>query len=111
MTNLATVLQIIHAGLKPPQGCVLFYPSLNQDLFNSSPSCFLALDHPLLFVPVLELCTKAYVSEGTDSLIDPFISPVVASDELLEKMPPVRILVGSMEPFLDDDFRLVDKLR
>uniref|UniRef100_A0A5S6QQI0 Hormone-sensitive lipase n=1 Tax=Trichuris muris TaxID=70415 RepID=A0A5S6QQI0_TRIMR len=42
---------------------------------------------------------------------DPFISPLLASDELLAEMPPVSILACHMDPLLDDSVSFAKRLR
>ena len=106
----AVTLRIIKAGLKPPQGLLMVYPCLQLDLNYASPSCFQALDDPMLHISLLKLCIKSYVGD-MKGLEDPFISPVFASDEILEKMPPVRIITGSEDPMQDDNWRLLHRLR
>jgi len=107
----ALTLRIIKAGLPPPQGLLMVYPCLLLDLKHASPSSFQALDDPMLHISLLKLCIKSYVGKEFKGREDPFISPVVASDELLEKLPPVRIITGSEDPMQDDNWRLVEKLR
>lgn len=102
--------RLIKAGLKVPKGCLLVYPSLYVNASSYSPSYFLSLDNPLLPYTLLKLIAKAYVPEGFKNLEDPCISPVMASDELLEKLPPIRIVVGSKDPLYDDNWRFVHKL-
>jgi len=108
---IAITLRIIHAGLQPPQGCLLVYPCLKLDLLYHTPSCFSALDNPMLHLSLLKLCIQAYVTEGMDYHKDPYISPIEASDELLKRMPIVRIITGSEDPFQDDNWRMVYRLR
>ena len=108
---MAITLRIIHAGLQPPQGCLLVYPCLKVDLMHSTPSLFSAIDNPMLHMSLLKLCIEAYITEEMDGKKDPYISPEVASDELLKKMPPLRIVTGSEDPFQDDNWRMVFKLR
>jgi len=109
--NLAITLRILKAGLQPPHACVMIYPCLQLDLLYSSPNSFLSLDDSVIHSSLLKICIKSYVAEGTDPLIDPFLSPVFASDELLEKMPPVRIISGTDDPLQDDNWRMVARLR
>jgi hypothetical protein len=35
---------------------------------------------------------------------DPFLSPVLASDDILQKFPRVKIMVGDLDPLLGKDF-------
>ena len=94
------MLRLVRAGLKPPQGCLLIYPALYVDANSFSPSYYESLDDPMLPYPILKLVVKAYVDEGFKNLEDPFISPVLASDELVEK-----------DPLHDDTWRFLAKLK
>jgi len=107
----ALTLRLIRAGLKLPDGLVLMYPSLSMDLSIFSPSYFLSFDDRLLPYSLMNLVVKAYIGEGTDPAKDPFVSPLVASDELMSKMPPVRIVSGSNDPLHDENWRLLARLK
>lgn len=75
-----------------------------------TPSYFLAIDDPMLPYNCLKLCVNAYVPEDYKPKEDPFLSPVFASDELLEKLPPFRIASGDQDPLHDDSWRFLHKL-
>jgi len=107
---VALMLRLIRAGLNPPHGCLLIYPCLSVDAYSHSPSYFGSIDDPLLPYSILKLVAKAYVKEGFKNMEDPFISPMIASDELMQHMPPVRIVTGSNDPLHDDSWRLLAKL-
>jgi len=110
--SLALSLRLVRAGLQPPHGCLLLYPAVLIDSHATSPSSFASLDETILPTSLLRLCVKAYVGEeGFKPLEDPFISPLVASDELLEKLPPVRLVVGSKDPLHDDSWRFLARLK
>ena len=59
---------------------------------------------------------KAYLgiedeTKHKDMQEDPFISPILVSDNLLSKLPPVRMTVAATDPLHDDCMRLVGRLR
>jgi len=109
---LALSLRLIRAGLQPPTGLLLFYPALTIDPHTSSPSTFQAISDVVMSPSILKLCVQAYLGDnGYKYKEDPFICPLLASDELLEKLPPTRVVVGSKDPFHDDSWRLLSKLR
>jgi len=108
---LALTLRLVRAGLKAPHACVLIYPALYVSESCSSPSLFGSLDDSLLPTSLLKLAIKAYIPEDARSTEDPFISPLVASEELLKLLPPVRIIVGDKDPLYDDSWRLLAKLK
>ena len=105
------MLRIAKVGLPVPHGCILMYPSLYVDAKSYSPGYFVSFDDPMLPTSLLRLVAKAYVGEEFNSREDPFIGPMLASEELLQKMPPIRIVCGNDDPLYDDNWRLVYKLR
>jgi len=109
---LALSLRLVRAGLQPPTGLLLFYPALTLDPHAASPSIFQAINDVVMSPSILKLCVQAYLGDaGFKYNEDPFINPLVASDELMERMPPTRIIVGSRDPFHDDSWRLLAKLK
>jgi len=108
---LALTLRLIKCGLKPPSGCFLTYPALLLDDSNCSPSYYNSLEDPVLHYSILKLCLNAYVPKEYDPLTDPFVSPLVATDEFLAKLPPIRIVTGSEDPLHDDNWRFIYRLR
>jgi len=103
-------LRLIRAGFAPSHGCLLIYPALVVDEQSCSPSAFASLDDPVLPTSLLKLCVRAYLTDEFKSLEDPCISPLFASDELLKKMPPIRMIVGSKDPLHDDSWRFLSRL-
>lgn len=59
---------------------------------------------------VLKLCLESYIPKEYDANIDPLISPSLASDEILSRFPPTRIVLGTNDPLHDESFRLANKL-
>lgn len=110
--NLALALcyLIIKSGLPPPNGIVLAYPALNLNDKSFSPSLLKALDDMLVPHTMLKLCLKAYLQNG-ESIENPLLSPICTEDEIIEKMPFVKIMTCSEDPFYDDNFRFVERLR
>jgi len=111
--NLATclTLRLIRAGLQAPHGLLLVYPCLAVDAKSYTPSYFLSIEDTMLPYSLLKLAAHAYTGEGFKNSEDPFITPIAASDELLEKMPPVTILCPAEDPLGDDNWRFMARLR
>jgi len=108
---MALMLRLVKAGLQPPHGCLLMYPCLYVDALSCSPSYFTSLEDPVLTMDMLKLVAYSYVDPEFNHLEDPFICPMLAGEELLGKMPPIRIVVGSEDALYDDNWRLIRKLR
>jgi len=103
-------LKAIKEGVRVPDGLYLFYPALNLHMKRVFPSYLQALEDKLLPYSLLKLCVKAYVPEDLRADIDPCISPVAANDELLSRLPPVRIMSGTNDPLHDDIWFFSEKL-
>ena len=107
--GLALAYKIIKSGLKPPAGLVLAYPALNIDKNQYSPSLLLSLEDLLVPHSFLKLCLEAYL-QGNENVKDPTISPVFIEDQILQRFPPIRMIVGTEDPLHDECFRFAEKL-
>jgi len=107
---LALSLRLIRAGYQPPDGCLLIYPCLSVDAMSSSPSYFKSVDDTILPTSLVKLVAEAYVGKEFKNMEDPFISPLVASDELLGRLPPIRMVSGVNDPLHDDCWRFLSRL-
>ena len=97
--------------MRIPDGCFLIYPSLDVNLENCSPSFLHSVNDTILPFCILKIFVDAYVPEDCKPAEDPFLSPLVASDELLEKLPPIRAVVGTSDPLHDHTWVLIARLR
>ena len=109
--SMALTLRLIKEGVRLPDGVLLSYPALNLYPEDIVPSYFIAINDVILPYNVLKLCLQAYMGEGYKPQLDPYLSPIHASDEFLSKMPPVRIISGTNDPLHDDIWRLMQKLQ
>jgi len=108
---LALTLRTIKMGIQVPDGCMLSYPALNLYAKRFVPSYYLAIEDVILPYSLLKLCIKAYIPEEFCPMVDPFLSPIMASDEMLSKLPPVRIITGNIDPLHDDSWRLMHRMQ
>ena len=106
---LGVIMRAIEAGIRVPDGVLLAYPSLclREDYFT--PSYLLALDDLILHYTFCKLCADLYVPEGWDRR-DKYVSPLCVTDEMLQRFPPVRIVIGTKDPLHDDCWRLTERL-
>jgi len=105
----ALTLRLIKTGLRVPDGLFMIYPSFDLKIDMSRPSVLRSLNNAILPLGLLKLFVSSYVGDFKLSE-DPFISPLVACDELLEKMPPCRLVVGTADPIEDDSWRFMSRL-
>lgn len=98
----ALTLRCIKHRIRIPNGILLVYPAINLVVKKFSPSLLEALDDVILPHTFLKLCLDAYVPIYFDAASDPFLSPGLASNELLKELPPTRIMVGNKDPLHDD---------
>eukprot|EP01103_Thecamoeba_quadrilineata_P000449 TRINITY_DN10389_c0_g1_i1.p1 TRINITY_DN10389_c0_g1~~TRINITY_DN10389_c0_g1_i1.p1 ORF type:complete len:779 (+),score=145.03 TRINITY_DN10389_c0_g1_i1:98-2338(+) len=110
--NLTAVvaLKAIEEGLRIPDGVVMSYPVTNLTRDAPFPSRILALHDPILPYAFLELAEQSYIPEEYDAHTDPYLSPCVASNELLKQFPPAFIAVGTHDPLYHDALAMADRL-
>ncbi|TDH69495.1 hypothetical protein CCR75_002258 [Bremia lactucae] len=111
----AVCIRCIQDGIDLPSGNVFMFPALNLHL-SPSPSRFLHQNDPVLPRGILELAlTLYYPSHGHSNqykhnIHDPCVSPGLAEDSLLEKFPPTSLVVGDLDPLLDDSVDFYTRL-
>ncbi len=106
---LGITLRAIHTGFQRPDGLILCYPALNLSLNTFNPSHLISLEDLILPYSFLKICLQLYVAEG-DPDTDPFLSPILISDEDLRHFPPVRIMIAGKDPLRDDSFKFALRL-
>ena len=107
--NLAVALtvQCLERGLRPPDALVPVYPALLGRLIPS-PSRLLSVMDPLLSVGALTACLAAYT--GAKETNDPRVSPLFSDKETLKRFPRTRVIVGEMDPLMDESIEFVRQL-
>ena len=106
---LALTYKILQSNLRPPSGIVLAYPALKLDKDSCSPSLLHALEDLLVPHTFLKLCLDAYLN-GIVDVTNPLISPSFIEDQVLQKFPVTRIMVGTEDPLHDDCLRFCERL-
>ncbi|OMJ86205.1 hypothetical protein SteCoe_12345 [Stentor coeruleus] len=106
---LALTYKILSSGLSGPCGIVVAYPALNLDKNSFSPSLLHALEDLIIPHTFLKICLDAYLGDSAN-VNDPTVSPIHIENEILEKFPPTRIMVGNEDPLHDECFRFAEKL-
>jgi len=110
---VSMILNIIQEGLRVPDVLILTSPvlSLRQTLPTTSRLLF-NMD-PLVPMNLIVQLIKYYlVPQICDDENDPLVSPLVAApDYLLCRFPPTTIVVGGLDPFLDDAIDFAHRLR
>ena len=98
----------------PPDGLVLAYPALNLNP-APSPSRAIHLADPLVPVGLLRKLAAAYCRDdgGADgsTTTSPLLHPLLAPDACLAQFPPTNIIVGGLDPLLDDSIDFNTRLR
>ena len=107
---LGVTLRCVQTGEKVPSGLLLSYPCASMDCRHFSPSLSLCLEDPLVPYSFLKLCVESYLRPSDNPQSDPYLSPLVASPSDLCHFPPVRIMIGTLDPLLDQSLELADRL-
>lgn len=108
----AVTMKAIMDEIQLPNGVLLSYPALNLNSDAFLPSRILSVVDGILPYAFLKIALHAYnpPERGYDAHSDPFLSPVLASENLLQKFPPTCIHVGTADPLYDDSIQLAKRL-
>ena len=109
--NLVAALTVmaIQRNFRVPDGIIMAYPVLEFGMNHFNPSLLLSLDDALLPYPFLKMCSDC-TKGNYENLNHPLISPMLASDEVLKKFPPTRIMSAQSCPFRDDSIKFTLRL-
>ncbi|KAJ3615687.1 hypothetical protein Zmor_012371 [Zophobas morio] len=103
---LSTAFAASCCGIRVPDSVIPVYPVLLVKDLLSPSRCLSAID-PLLPPSVLILCLKSYAPHEDDN---PFLSPILAPEELLSSLPKIRLAACEFDPLLDDSIEFAKKL-
>ncbi|XP_072304222.1 lipase, hormone-sensitive a isoform X3 [Eucyclogobius newberryi] len=80
-------------------------PSLNHSGLSDTQ------DYPEGFAPLRSQCLAVINPTSCPILKNPFVSPLLASEQLLRGLPPVHIVASALDALLDDSVMFAKKLR
>lgn len=104
--NLSTLVAQ-HSGV-PLKMQLLIYPATDGRCITESYRKN-ALGY-LLTAPAMQWFYGHYFSGGKGSADDPLVSPLLASDEVLAKMPPTLVITAEYDPLCDEGEQYAQKL-
>lgn len=109
---VSMILSIIKDGLRVPDVLILTSPILSLRQTQPTTSRLLFNMDPLIPMNLIVQLTKYYlIPTICDDENDPLISPLIAApDYLLACFPPTTIVVGGLDPFLDDSIDFAHRL-
>ena len=110
--NLALALNylLIYKNIqKKPNLLLLAYPAVKISMNPMSLSYLNSLTDPILEASLLKFCLNSYVGDFEDEK-NPFLSPLYMNENVLEKLPVVKIYGGSADPLRDDYIELTYRL-
>ena len=93
-----------------PDGLLLICPVLNL-CRSASPSRVAFASDVLLPQPLLVAFGAAYGAKELREMADPAVSPALAPDDVLRRLPATCIQVGGFDPLLDDSVDFNTRIR
>lgn len=107
----AIAVRAIQRNVPLPMGLLLAYPVMcvSRDVFY--PSMLSCLEETMVPFGFLLVCLDAYVSDRREAISNPELSPGVATDDILQRFPPTRLMVGTNDPLLDQCIEFAERLR
>ena len=73
-----------------------------------SPSLLTSFDDPILRYSVLMNCVSSYIGEHNS--MDPYVSPIMMTDDDISKFAETRFLLAGRDPLRDESYRMIDRL-
>ena len=108
---LALTYKAILENFRIPDGVVVFYPALNLNKYEFTRSRLLAFDEKLLSHTFLQMCLDCYIQNTNDKPeSDLFLSPIKVGQEIMLKLPKIRMISGDNDPLYDDCLVFTEKL-
>jgi acetyl esterase/lipase len=101
-----TTLRLLAEGQEPPASVLMICPSTDLAMQTESVRT-LSPDDPILEWPFMEFCRASY-APNPEQWSDPFASPLRGD---LSAFPPTCVVVGGIDPLLDDGVAFAEKLR
>eukprot|EP00912_Choanoflagellata_sp_UC4_P001757 UC4_evm3s1127 len=105
----AVCIKCIEENVRMPDGVLAAYPALYLQS-KASPSRMLAAFDPVLPLQILTNLIDSISVSDEDSKKNPIVSPLLASDEFLLKLPKVWIGAAALDPLLDDAVEMCRRL-
>ena len=105
---LSLGLRLMKSNFKKPSGLLIANPALNLSSQSFTPSYMFSLTDPILRHSMLLGVIQSYVGDG-DAIHDPYLSPSEISDEDINIMPPVRMMIALKDPLCDEAIKLTLK--
>lgn len=93
---------IMESNLKLPNLISLSYPCMRIRFKDFTPSILLCLEDLILNYGAIGLVRTLYIDNPDELNKDPYLTPILMSDEILKKLPNTIIYCGNKDPLLDD---------
>lgn len=110
---MALTVMAIQRGFRIPDGVLSCYGAIQLNTSVFTPSLLFSIDDPILPFSLLMVALHSYVGErhafDQEFLKHPYISPAVASDEVLRQFPPVAFMLAC-DSFRDENLKFALRL-
>jgi len=78
---------------------------------ESNPFSLAVFPEPAYIINPGEIATRQNITLLQKYFDDPFMSPYLATEEMLQGLPPVHIIAAELDPLLDDSVSFCHKLK
>lgn len=101
VTNLALL-----RGFRIPDAIFSLYPVLNTDYLAFYPSILISLDEEFMNQGVLRIATACVLRNGGNADKSCLLSPLVAPNSMVRKLPPCKIMCAEIDPLRDHSYSM-----
>ena len=103
---VSTTLLALLRGFRTPDGIFVHYPAFNLSPKVFVPSMLLSLDEELLNQGFLLFACACFTRKGGDPSKNLLVSPKLAPDAMLKRMPPCKFMVAENDCLRDQSFEM-----
>ena len=96
-------------NIRMPDFLFPIYPCCHTGIKNMNLTLAASFEDLMLDIKALHFINRAYRGYYPNDL-DPFINPLVITDNILKKLPPTRFMTATHDPLRDDTIRLIRRI-
>ena len=86
LTQSVTLLAMLR-GFRLPDAIVTLYPVLSMSVYQFYPSSLMMADDEMISTGFVTFCSACVVRKGGNAEVNPIMSPIIAPDFMLRRIP------------------------
>lgn len=109
LTQSVTLLAMLR-GFRLPDGLLTLYPVLSLNMNSFFPSNLMMSDDEVISTGFLIFCSSCVLRKGGNGDVNPVMSPIIAPDCMLRRIPPTHFLVCEIDGLRDQVYAMAIRM-